>query len=314
MMPDPGSVMTVLGPIPAEQLGYVLPHEHPYCRLRQAAHRYDFPDQFDDDRVVTAEVVAFGELGGTTLVDLTVPDIGRSPERLRTLSQNTGVQIVMGCGWYRGNYYRPEELIDKRTVGSLADQLIAEITEGVDGTGIKPGVIGEIGVEKTWVAPAEERVLRAAARAHKETGLALGAIHAIGPVAPDILTIFEEEDVDMSRVAVGHCDSYPHMGFLEGLIARGVLVMFDNCGQFSDLGTFEEHIMNTVKELVDKGYEDYVLLSHDTCKFPQFKTHGGPGFVYLSETFLPALRDLGITEETIDKITRDNPRRWLAGS
>ena len=313
-MSDPATVMTVLGPIPADQLGYVLPHEHPYCQLRQAENRYDFPDQFDDDRVVTAEVAAFGELGGTTLVDLTVPDIGRSPERLRKLSQNTGVQIVMGCGWYRGNYYRAEDVIDKRTAGSLADQLVAEITDGVDGTGIKPGVIGEIGVEKTWVAPAEERVLRAAARAHKETGLALGALHAIGPVAPDILTIFEEENVDMSRVAVGHCDSYPHMEFLEGLIARGALIMFDNCGQYGDLKTFEEHIMNTVKELVDKGYEDYLLLSHDTCKFPQFKIHGGPGFVYLSETFLPALRDRGITEETINKITRDNPRRWLVGS
>lgn len=313
-MSDPGSVMTVLGPIPADQLGYVLPHEHPYCLLRQASYRYDFPDQFDDDRVVTAEVAAFGELGGTTLVDLTVPDIGRSPERLRALSENTGVQIVMGCGWYRGNYYRPEDVIERRTAGSLADQLIGEITDGVDGTGIKPGVIGEIGVEKTWVAPAEERVLRAAARAHKETGLALGAIHAIGPVAPDILTIFEEEDVDMSRVAVGHCDSYPHMEFLEGLIARGALVMFDNCGQYGALKTFEEHIMNTVKELVDRGHEDYILLSHDTCKFPQFKVHGGPGFVYISETVIPTLRDLGITEETINKIIRDNPRRWLVGS
>ena len=313
-MSDPGSVMTVLGPIPADQLGYVLPHEHPYCQLRQADFRYDFPDQFDDDRVVTAEVAAFGELGGTTLVDLTVPDIGRSPERLRTLSENTGVQIVMGCGWYRGNYYRAEDVIDKRTAGSLADQLIGEITEGVDGTDIKPGVIGEIGVEKTWVAPAEERVLRGAARAHKETGLALGAIHAIGPVAPDILTIFEEEDVDISRVAVGHCDSYPHMEFLEGLIARGAFIMFDNCGQYGALKTFEEHIMNTVKELVDKGYEDYILLSHDTCKFPQFKIHGGPGFVYISETVIPTLRAMGITEETINKITRDNPRRWLVGS
>ncbi|MYC84411.1 MAG: hypothetical protein F4X18_02700 [Acidimicrobiia bacterium] len=313
-MSDPGTVMTVLGPIPADQLGYVLPHEHPFCQLRQAPYRYDFPDQFDDDRVVTAEVAAFGELGGTTLVDLTVPDIGRSPERLRKLSQNTGVQVVMGCGWYRGNYYRAEDVIEKRTAGSLADQLIAEITEGVDGTGIKPGVIGEIGVEKTWVAPAEERVLRAAARAHKETGLALGAIHAIGPVAPDILTIFEEEDVDMSRVAVGHCDSYPHMEFLEGLIARGALIMFDNCGQYGALKTFEEHIMNTVKELVDKGLEDYILLSHDTCKFPQFKIHGGPGFVYISETVIPTLRNLGITEETINKIIRDNPRRWLVGS
>ena len=118
----------------------------------------------------------------------------------------------------------------------------------------------------------------------------------------------------MSRVAVGHCDSYPHMEFLEGLIARGALVMFDNCGQYGALKTFEEHIMNTVKELVDRGHEDYILLSHDTCKFPQFKIHGGPGFVYISETVIPTLRDLGIAEETINKIIRDNPRRWLVGS
>ena len=90
--------------------------------------------------------------------------------------------------------------------------------------------------------------------------------------------------------------------------------MFDNCGQYGALKTFEEHIMNTVKELVDKGLEDYILLSHDTCKFPQFKIHGGPGFVYISETVIPTLRDLGITEETINKIIRDNPRRWLVGS
>ena len=313
-MTDSGTVMTVLGPVSADQLGYVLPHEHPYCKLRQAEYRYDFPDQFDDDRIVTAEVAAFGELGGTTLVDLTVPDIGRSPERLRTLSKETGVQIVMGCGWYRGNYYRPEELIEQRTAGALAEQLVAEITEGVDGTDIKPGVIGEIGVEKTWVAPAEERVLRAGARAHKETGLALGAIHAIGPVAPDILTIFEEEDVDMSRVAIGHCDSYPHMWFLEGLIERGVFIMFDNVGQYGVHPWLEEHIAKTVRELVDKGLEDHILLSHDTCKFPQFKIHGGPGFVYLTETFIPRLRELGIPDETITKITHENTRRWLAGS
>ena len=157
-------------------------------------YRYDVADQFVDEEVMADEVMAFADLGGETIFDLSVPDNGRSPLRLRTLSERTGVHFVMGCGWYRGNYYLPEERIDRRPASALADELIREITEGVGDTGIRPGVIGEIGSEKDWVSPAEERVLRAVARAHKATGLAIGAVHAVGPVAPEQLTILEEED------------------------------------------------------------------------------------------------------------------------
>ena len=157
------SIMTVSGPVPADQLGFTLPHEHLYSRFRHADYRYDVLDQIAD--VFDEEVSAFADLGGATIFDLTVPDNGRDPQRLRSLSERTGVNIVMGCGWYRGNYYLPEERIDQRPVEDLAEELIREITEGVVDTGIKPGVIGEIGSEKTWVSPAEERVLRAVARA-----------------------------------------------------------------------------------------------------------------------------------------------------
>src|SRR3990170_4067050 len=163
-------VMTVRGPIPASQCGFTLTHEHPFCILRQARHRYDFPDQIDDEDLVATEVGAFRDQGGQTLVDLTVPDIGRSPERLRTLSERTGVQIVMGCGWYRESYYRPEARLDRRPVADLAEELLREIQDGVGTDHIRPGVIGEIGSEKTWVSPVEERVLRAAARAQRASG------------------------------------------------------------------------------------------------------------------------------------------------
>src|SRR6185437_12214392 len=108
-----------------------LTHEHPYCRLRQARHRYDFPDQVDDDDLVVAEVGAFRSAGGGAMVDLTVPDIGRSPERLVALSKRTGVTIVMGCGWYRESYYEPSERLEQRQVPELADELIRELSGGV---------------------------------------------------------------------------------------------------------------------------------------------------------------------------------------
>ncbi len=307
------TVMTVLGPIPADRLGFTLPHEHIYCRLQQADYRYTGGDQFDDDDVMASEVSAFAERGGATIFDLSVPDNGRSPERLRALSERTGVHIVMGCGWYRENYYLPEERIDRRPVGDLAEELVREITEGAGGAGIRPGVIGEIGAEKTWVSPAEERVLRAAARAHRETGLAVGALHAVGPAAPEQLTILEEEDVDMSRVAVAHCESYPHLRYLLGLLERDVYIMFDNCGQYRGMGEFEDRIIDLIRELIDRGFADRLMLSHDVCKFGQLRIHGGTGFVYLPETFLPALLERGVDASAIETMTHDNPRRWLAG-
>jgi predicted metal-dependent phosphotriesterase family hydrolase len=314
VMVEAGSVMTVLGPVPGDELGFILPHEHLYCKLRQAPHRYDGADSFDDDDVVADEVSAYAELGGTTMVDLSVPNIGRSPERVKALSERTGVKIVMGCGWYRGNYYLPEERIERRPVEDLADELIGELTDGVGDTGIKPGVIGEIGSEKTWVTGAEERVLRAVARAHLATGTAIGALHAIGPdIAPAQLTILEHEGVDMSRVAVAHSESYPHRAHLQGLMDRGAYIQFDNCGQFTGLGQFENQILDLIRDLIDAGYENQIMLSHDTCKFPQFRIHGGPGFVYLLESFLPALAERDIPESVLTAMTNDNPRRWLTG-
>ncbi len=313
-MNDVGTVMTVLGPVPADELGFTLPHEHVYCTLRHADYRYDVADQFVDEDVMADEVTAFGDLGGASIFDLSVPDNGRSPRRLRVLSERTGVHFVMGCGWYRGNYYLPDERIDRRSADDLAEELIREITEGVGDTDIRPGVIGEIGSEKDWVSPAEERVLRAAARAHKATGLSIGALHAIGPVAPAQLNILEEEDADLRRVAVAHCDAYPHLRYLLGLLDRGVYVMFDNCGQFRGMGRFEERILDLIRELIDRGFEDRLMLSHDVCKLGQLRIHGGTGFVYLSETFLPALSARGVPDEIIRTITHDNPRRWLTGT
>ena len=312
-MADNRTVMTVKGPMPAADCGFTLTHEHPYCVLRQAEHRYDFPDQVDDDELVTAEVGAFAALGGRTIVDLTTPDIGRQPERIRTLSERTGLNVIMGCGWYRESYYRPESRLIQRQVADLAGELVHEIRNGVGDTGIRPGVIGEIGSEKTWVSPVEERVLRAAARAHKATGLSIGALHAIGPVGVEQLTILEDEGTDMSRVAVGHCETMPYLDYLVGMLERRVFIMFDNCGQYRTLGKFEDDIITLIGRLIDAGFADRILLAHDTCKFPQFRRHGGPGLSYIPETFVPKMAAAGIPDATITQITAENPSVWLAG-
>ena len=141
---------------------------------------------------------------GGTLVDPTLEHIGRDPEKLRRVSEATGVHVVMGTGFYRAPYY--PEFVNKLTTQRLADYMIDEIENGAGGTGIRPGIIGEIGLDKAWVQGVEERVLRAAARAQVATGLAL-TTHTTLYMALEFLEIFEEERVKPDRVILGHLDA-----------------------------------------------------------------------------------------------------------
>jgi phosphotriesterase-related protein len=148
-------VMTVTGPIPPDRIRFTLPHEHTGIYLWHIPERDDYWELTPDEPTIVDELADFRRRGGSTLVDLTLDGVGRDPERLRRLSTRSGVQLVMGCGWYRGAYYPPEARIERRSVDDLAAELIAEFRDGVAGTGVHPGIIGEIGVDKAWVSALE---------------------------------------------------------------------------------------------------------------------------------------------------------------
>jgi predicted metal-dependent phosphotriesterase family hydrolase len=310
--PARGQIQTIRGAIAPAQLGLTLPHEHIFIRMWEIAGRFDYAGQVLDERLLAEEIAAFKQLGGRSLVELTLRGLGRDPLRLRAFGERTGVQIVMGCGWYREPYYPPADQIDRRRVDSLAEELIHEILEGAPGSpGVLPGIIGEIGTEKDWVSAQEERVHRAAARAQKATGLAL-TTHSIGAdVGLEQLALFEEEGVDPARVVIGHCDlpaslslSY-HLGILE----RGAFVEFDTFGSKGE--PMEELALGMLLELLSRGHEQQILLSHDVCKYPHLRRMGGQGFTYVIDTLLPRLRAEGVSEATIDTLTVANPRRLL---
>ena len=138
---DPtGHVQTVRGRVPAADLGFVLPHEHTGIQLWQIPNRWDYWELTPDDALVVPELSAFRAAGGGTLVDLTLPGVGRDPLRLRHYAEASGLHVVMGTGWYRTAYYPAEALIDRRSVDDLADELVAGIEGGVDGTDVSgPG-------------------------------------------------------------------------------------------------------------------------------------------------------------------------------
>ena len=305
------TIQTVTGPVPAEEVGFTLCHEHLYIQLWEIKGRYDGRHQLEDDDLLADELAVFKAQGGSCVVELTPPGLGRKPARLRALSEKTGLHIVMGCGWYREPYYPPEHLIEKRSVQSLADQIINEIADGADGTGVRPGVIGEIGVDKSWVSPIEERVHRAAARAQVATGYPLVTHGLYSDVGLQQLAILKEEGVDLTRVTVGHCDSYPVLDYWLRIVEQGSYVAIDNIGSMR-AGRHEERIIGLIRELVNRGFASQLMLSHDIDMDLSLSYYGGPGFGYLADVFLPKLREQGVAEEVITQLTVDNPRRWLS--
>jgi len=306
-------VQTVLGPVPPERLGFTLPHEHTQIALWHIQSRWDYWQLTRDEPVILAELARFRAAGGSSLVDLTPVGVGRDPEWLRGLATASGLNIVMGCGWYRTAYYPPEALIDQRSVEDLADELVREATVGAGETGVRPGIIGEIGTDKPWLSPAEERVHRAVARASMRTGLAITTHAVLSDVGLAQLTVFEAEGADPARVVIGHADSYPKLDHYLEIIRRGANLEFDFLGmRFSAV---EEHgerrVIELLLELLSRGHADRVLLSQDVCHDSQLKAYEGSGYVYLQEAFLPRLRAAGVSEAEIEQMTVANPRRLL---
>jgi predicted metal-dependent phosphotriesterase family hydrolase len=306
-------VRTVLGPIDPAELGWALPHEHTAIALWHIANRWDYWELRRDEPVIVEELAAFKAVGGGALVDVTLDGVGRDPEWLAGLARASGLHIVMGSGWYRGAHFPAESLIDRRSVDSLADEIVRDATDGVGETGIRSGIIGEIGTDKPWLSAQEERVHRAAARAARRTGLAI-TTHAVqSTVGLDQLTVFEAEGADLSRVVVGHADSNPSLDYHLAIAERGATVEFDFLGMsFTPLERHGEgRIVDNLRELLSRGHLERILLSQDVCHDSQLRRYGGNGYTYLADTFLPRLRAAGVSEAEIRTITVDNPRRLL---
>jgi phosphotriesterase-related protein len=293
-------VQTVLGPIEPAALGFTLPHEHTQIALWQIPARWDYWQLTRDEPVILEELARFRTAGGSGLVDLTLPGVGRDPAWLAGLARTSGLHVVMGCGWYRESYYPPDLLIDRRTVDALADQLVEEIDGGVGASGIRPSAL-------------EERVHRAAARAARRTGLAITTHSVLSAVGLDQLDLFEAEGADPARIVIGHADSYPILDHHLAIVGRGASVEFDFLGMsFTPAERHgEPRVIELLCELLSRGHAERILLSQDVCHDQQLKAYDGNGYVYLSETFLPRLREAGVSGAEIETMTVANPRRLL---
>lgn len=307
-MPELSSeIITVCGPIAPEALGITQTHEHVILDAYDHYKSYDLV--IDDEEMVVQELAEFTKLGGKTIVDVTLDEIGRNPQALKRVSQASGVQIVMGCGWYREFGY--PRCVQERTSKELADILVREIEHGVGDSGIRAGIIGEIGTGRHHILPAEERVFRAAALAQRRTGVAI-TTHTTrwGTLALEQIAMLAEYGADLSKVIIGHLGDRRGVHHLLPIAEKGVYIEVDNIG-FLDYQP-EWVRADNVAALCKEGFADQVLLSEDICMLSHLKYRGGKGYGYILEIFIPMLKQRGVRDEQIHKMLVDNPARALA--
>jgi phosphotriesterase-related protein len=298
--------MTVLGPVPGHQLGTTLPHEHVFIDL---VREYRGDGLLNDHALAVEELGAFVAAGGRTVVDCTSLGLGRDPEALARVARETGLNLVMGCGWYRDPYLPAE--VDQQPVEALAELVVRDIEEGVDDTGIRAGIIGEVGADRWYVSAREERSFRAAARAHHRTGLTITTHAARWPVGLPQLDLLAEERVDPRRVVVGHCDMVPDPDYHLALARRGAWVQFDTVQGESEYDV--RCRVAWIRSLAEHGHLDRVLLSHDVCLRSNLAAMGGCGYAYVPTAFADVLRSSGFDDADLRMLLVDNPRRALTG-
>ena len=315
------NAVSVTGLVPADQIGRTLPHEHLFATMTYAfpasseeAYRPITIDRLGairSDLMTNVNNIHLDSSCGQALELKKAADAG-----IDTLVEFTGVNVISGTGQYLAHHQRPWALAASRE--QLAELMIRELTEGVGDTGIRTGVIGEIGLYEP-VRPEELKVLEAAVLAQHATGAPLW-VHLMNvPVVDDALAVFDEYEPIYEKTAFCHMDfDIRDLTWHERAMDRGISVEFDFFGSVWLAVDHYIHCPTDPQRLAvladwsERGYADRVLISHDVCSRVQFTSHGGYGYAYIP-TIVPRLMDqMGIDRELLDIWMIDTPRRFLA--
>jgi predicted metal-dependent phosphotriesterase family hydrolase len=306
-------VQTVLGPVPAAKLGVTLVHEHIMCDFigAEQTNRHRWEVEAVVKRMLPL-LMQLKERGVTGFIDCTPAYIGRDPRVLKQLAQETGLHIVTNTGYYGG---ADDKFVPKHAYGATPDQLadlwVGEWVHGIEDTGVKPGFmkigIDEIKSSSDRLSPIDETLVRASARASRRTNSAVTCHTGGGAAGLTATKIFIEERADPGRFIVAHSDGHG-LRINRAVATLGAWVSFDGIGR----QPIESHL-----KLVDAMTEKHasrLLLSQDSGWYWVGQQNGGEvrNFNYMSDVFLPALRNGGASEATIRKLTVENPANAFA--
>ncbi|XP_029444628.1 phosphotriesterase-related protein [Rhinatrema bivittatum] len=341
-----GKVQTVLGPVQPSQLGRTLTHEHLtmtftccYCPpplgqealsdepismknlfwLKQNPYSHKENLQLNEEiEAIKEELLHYKAVGGGAIVENTTTGIGRDVKKLKWLAEETGVHIIAGAGFYVDNTHSSETR--DMSVEQLTEILVNEVQQGADGTSTKCGVIGEIGC--SWpLTESERRVLQATAHAQAQLGCPV-IIHPgrNGDAPFQIIRILQESGADISKTVMSHLDRtiFDENKLLE-FAELGCILEYDLFGTellnyyFNpavDMPSDNERIKK-LQILVDQGCDDRIVIAHDIHTKNRLVKYGGHGYSHILTNIIPKMLIRGISQEAVDKILVENPKRWL---
>lgn len=336
-----GYAMTVLGPVPVSALGVTLTHEHILLdaskkwRAPCACSQIDFANRpvamemlgelrlnpvgnrdncmlLDVDLAVD-ELMKFRELGGDTIVDATNLGVGRDPGALQRIARRTGLNIIMGSGFYLEPAH--PDYVRSASIDQLAEQIVYDVGGAAQRPRVVAGLIGEIGVSPEFTAD-EEKCLRAGARAAASTGVPL-SIHLPGWLryGERVLDIVEGEGADLRHTILCHMNpSGEDEAYQHRLARRGAFLGYDMIGidfffaEKDVQAPSDEQNAMAVRRLIDAGFIDNILLSHDVFLKMMLVKYGGNGYGHILRNFVPRLRRHGVTDAQLETLLIDNPR------
>jgi phosphotriesterase-related protein len=311
---DTPKVRTITGDMDPAALSLTAMHEHVLL--------------FEDDSFLADELRAFREAGGRSLVELTTVGLVSIDQRsdhacrLARLAQTSDVRIIAGTGFYKEP--RLPSLVGDWSVDQWADHMVREIRDGIGGTAFRAGIIGEVGTSNYRLFATEEKVLRAAARAHLVTGASITTHTGRTTMAHEQLDIFESEGVDLRRVVIGHLDVQPRLrvllGSYKGIANRGAYHAFDTVGKegffeleldpaYGQKFPYDPERAEIIAEIASQGYLRQVVISCDVDK-PELTARCG-GYARLL-SFRWDLMAVGLAPEAIATILVANPQAVLS--
>jgi len=314
------SVETVNGPVDLEELGVTLVHEH--FRVTDEAARFQFPHLYDEAvewEAAMSDANAVKGHGVRTVVEPSAMFLNRDAAFSKRVADESGLNVVLATGVY--TYEHLPQILMNRTEDELAEIFVHDIEEGIQGTGSKAAFI-KCAADEPGVTPNIEKVHRAAARASLQTGRPIMAhSHPKSGTGLEQMRVFTEEGVDAGKVQVAHTGDTDDLGYIERLLDTGCWIGMDRYGLDIYLPT--EQRQTTVLALLEKGHAERMFLSQDYCSTLDYFTPevaeqlaataaANWSMTFLFEQVIPELKERGMTDEQLDQMMVENPKRWLA--
>lgn len=318
-------VETLTGPVDADAIGTTLMHEHVFVLSPELQGAYPGFNGWDEEAGVARAretLTALKARGVDTIVDLTVVGTGRDVPLVARAAEGTGLQVVVATGIYTYDevpmafHFRGPDTLLGGDDEQMVQLFVDDNEQGIQGTGIKAGVL-KSATDEAGMTPGVERVLRAVAKAHRRTGVPISThTHPVTRRGLEQQAVLRDEGVDLARVVIGHSGDTTDCDYLAEICEAGSCIGMDRFG-INILLTFEDRV-ETVAEMVRRGYADRIVLSHDAAVFfdwlpmealPQILPQWH--YTHIHDDVLPALRERGVSDDDLRRMLVENPKRML---